>query len=1737
MALFKILRGSHENLPKKKTDGYCYFTTDTGLFYIDISANERLALNANDAQTLLGKTVITDITKDSVDIPTSGAVWEAIKNLSTSTNTVLDTKMNKNNPTGTGYFSLNRKAGSMIRSYSFAEGYNTTASGKASHAEGDYTTASGDASHAEGYQTRASGNRSHAEGFVTVASEFTAHAEGHGTEASGSRSHAEGDYTTASGEASHAEGDHTLASGNRSHAEGKSSLAEGEASHAEGKDTKSQGETAHAEGYQTTALGAKSHIEGTSTLAVSSTTSAKSNEEIINTWDSYKFALAKGDASHVEGKDNLALGTISHAEGYKNIALGNGSHVEGQGTIAKGSYMHVQGQFNKSTEGYAHVVGWGDSDSDRKDIHRLNTSGDAWYAGKLYSNDSVSAMATNITNGVDKDKNDVPGALRATNLPLSLSSVNLYNVEKQYVVNECCYIDTKDENGREGYSVYKCIKKIDTQGINLDNTEYWENLGEISSAEFLNKNIPAQGYSPKAEGIGSMAIGYNTKAFGDYSFASGNGSTARGNAAHAEGYQTKAEGNVSHAEGTYTKAYGDNSHAEGTNSETHGADSHAEGTQTIAMADSAHAEGKYTTANSVGSHAEGICTIAEGEGAHAMGQFTIAQGSASTAEGTYTFAYGDHSHAEGMSNGWISKIVLTGDSNATEYSYQAKDESIKDSFSYYNSFIGSNVLYNNELFEIVHIDETKITFNKTLSKDTPLEKISVPIYKYGAYGTSSHAQGLQTLAIGDFSHAEGTKTIAYNQCSHAEGTGSWDYPIKFKIIKNNEYPIQKEEDRDKYYIIAASNEQDIKVGYLIQFLNQYAYIEEKDGLIIKLDKILKDIDGQVVNNEIEIMLYTHGSTGYSAHAEGGKTLAGGMYSHAEGEGTKALGGKSHTEGYDTIAYGQCSHAEGEVTNANGIASHTEGRQTQALGGYSHAEGNTTMTFGESAHVENAFTLAYGIYSHAEGEGDIEPVNLWIIQDVQDSLKYRIVQDENNLTNISNDIINYEKAVIRYANEMVIIKDINNSEKTITVNKTLNLSTEKPTGILLYEYGAFGLGSHSEGKATKTVGDYSHAEGYGAIASGDVSHAEGHKTIASGMHSHAEGAITNAIGSSSHAEGSYNTAYARQSHVEGYKTVAGTEEAYEIDNSSDNGIGSGVIACHAEGDNTVASGSKSHAEGSYSRATGRVSHAEGCITEASGYYAHSENYKTRAIGESSHAEGYMSHASGNYSHSENDNTKANGIGSHAEGYATEANAEYSHAEGHSSKAYGRYSYAGGLATISTGAHSHVRGTRNIADTELQSRYLGSLKCSLNNLKTFPLSANETYNTNDVVLYNNIYWRYKLGNDTTTNIIPGEDSSVWADISDYRGKYLEIVGNGVDGSPSNAYTLDWDGNAWFAGDVAVGADSDVLATQNFVNWQISAIPSKQGTVHTALVSNDVKNNKAAGSYSYANGYNTEVNGDYSYASGTNNQAVGSCQTVIGAYNEIDTIIQTRSSSTGDFIGATYDVSTATTYDPNVTYSFRSIVYYHNTYYMCNKIGGSIGILPTNKAYWISLAERAGKYLFIVGNGKEVKGNITRSNAMTVDWSGNAWFAGTITGTQVYGAVWNDYAEYRDQIETIEPGYCVVSADNGQVSKTTEKFQVCDGIVSDTFGFAIGETDNCKTPLAVAGRVLAYCEGDRLDYHAGDTVCAGPNGKVVKMTREEIREWPDRIVGTVSEIPMYETWGTGNVAVNGRIWIKIK
>ena len=146
------------------------------------------------------------------------------------------------------------------------------------------------------------------------------------------------------------------------------------------------------------------------------------------------------------------------------------------------------------------------------------------------------------------------------------------------------------------------------------------------------------------------------------------------------------------------------------------------------------------------------------------------------------------------------------------------------------------------------------------------------------------------------------------------------------------------------------------------------------------------------------------------------------------------------------------------------------------------------------------------------------------------------------------------------------------------------------------------------------------------------------------------------------------------------------------------------------------------------------------------------------------------------------------------------------------------------------------------------------------------------------------------------------------------------------------------------------------------------------------------------------------------------------------------------------------------------------------------------------------------------------------------------GVLVATKVRGAVFNDYAEYRESLVK-EPGRCVIETGYGDLELSTKRLQLGGNIISDTFGFSIGETDKAETPIAVCGRVLAYPYEDRYKFTAGAAVCSGPNGTVSLMTREEIKEWPDAIIGYVSEIPEYKEWGSDKIQVNNRIWIKIK
>ena len=136
-------------------------------------------------------------------------------------------------------------------------------------------------------------------------------------------------------------------------------------------------------------------------------------------------------------------------------------------------------------------------------------------------------------------------------------------------------------------------------------------------------------------------------------------------------------------------------------------------------------------------------------------------------------------------------------------------------------------------------------------------------------------------------------------------------------------------------------------------------------------------------------------------------------------------------------------------------------------------------------------------------------------------------------------------------------------------------------------------------------------------------------------------------------------------------------------------------------------------------------------------------------------------------------------------------------------------------------------------------------------------------------------------------------------------------------------------------------------------------------------------------------------------------------------------------------------------------------------------------------------------------------------------------------MHGAAWNDYAEVRKIKGEGAPG--LVVCDSGNLILSSERLQPCAHVISDTYGHLLGELTEETVPIAVAGRVLVAMDYTVIDIKVGDCVCAGQNGLASKMTRQEIINYPDRILGTVCEIPTYNN--IGSLDIDDRIWINVK
>jgi hypothetical protein len=168
-----------------------------------------------------------------------------------------------------------------------------------------------------------------------------------------------------------------------------------------------------------------------------------------------------------------------------------------------------------------------------------------------------------------------------------------------------------------------------------------------------------------------------------------------------------------------------------------------------------------------------------------------------------------------------------------------------------------------------------------------------------------------------------------------------------------------------------------------------------------------------------------------------------------------------------------------------------------------------------------------------------------------------------------------------------------------------------------------------------------------------------------------------------------------------------------------------------------------------------------------------------IGEYSVAIGKIVEASGECSYAEGKNTTASGWSSHAEGEETKAKGQTSHAEGDNSIAEGISSHAEGSYAVASGITSHAEGEGTKAYGK-SSHAEGSFTTASSN-------------------YQHVQGKYNI-----------EDKS---------NKYAHIVGNGKSGMErSNAHTLDWEGNAWYAGKLSqegIPTEDKDLVTKKYVD----------------------------------------------------------------------------------------------------------------------------------------------------------------------------------------------------------------------------------------------------------------------------------------------------------------------------------
>lgn len=659
--------------------------------------------------------------------------------------------------------------------------------------------------------------------------------------------------------------------------------------------------------------------------------------------------------------------------------------------------------------------------------------------------------------------------------------------------------------------------------------------------------------------------------------------------------------------------------------------------------------------------------------------------------------------------------------------------------------------------------------------------------------------------------------------------------------------------------------------------------------------------------------------------------------------------------------------------------------------------------------------------------------------------------------------------------------------------TYFMQAENPTG----------TGSLSVNRlSNSTVGESSVAIGNAVTASGQYSFAEGNLTVSSGLSAHAEGNQTTASGSFSHAEGYMTSSSANQAHAEGSETVAAKESA------------------HAEGALTTSYGKAAHAEGNSTvkASTDILNGTVDAINEswsvakfllAKGDYSHAEGLNVIAYGEASHAEGNSTFTEGQYSHAEGSDSIATGNMSHAEGNSTQAIGIGSHAEGDSTQAIGDYSHAAGAYTIANNNNMMVIGQYNNTTTNYTiTKTMGGFGFNSLNNKTLPIAFFTDYEFNFIngtitpinpqttyiknggsipaVVYNDNYYfvpgvnAASIESGVTSfysgvineNIVTDDETgkvTFWSvnNVTRYtlsNPNHLFVVGNGIDDeNRSNAFVIQKDGSVQFTGEIyALNSKTNQfskLVYLNEVNSMISNLEDVYAPIRNpkflTAISLGRKDETTIGENSIATGLNTIAQGDYSHAEGSESAAGG-----LASHAEGVGSVAMEEASHAEGTGTTANAKSSHSEGEGTTANAQAS---HaeglstTTSGIASHAEGEYTIAASDYQHAqgkYNIEDASNTYAHIIGNGTS---NEARSNAHTIDWDGNAWFAGNITINEKITALNNDTFYITDAEDK------VVSYVNNEGTHTTNIYTTDKEYTKDANGNIVETIYNLNYELA--------------------------------------------------------------------------